>query len=59
MLKEFKQSAGLEDSAVVDNDRDTISADLPGNIVPEKMGTMVSRLLQIGAKSASMAKSTL
>jgi len=56
MLKEFKQSVGLEGSAVVDNDGDTISADLPGNIDPEKLGMLVSRLLQISAKSASMAK---
>ena len=56
MLKEFKQSVGLEGSAVVNNDGETILADLPGNVYPEKMGTMVSRLLQIGAKSASMAK---
>jgi predicted regulator of Ras-like GTPase activity (Roadblock/LC7/MglB family) len=56
VLKEFKQSAGLEGSAVVDNDGLTISADLPGDIDPEKMGTMVSRLLQISARSASMAR---
>lgn len=56
VLKEFKQAVGLEGSAVVDNDGLTISADLPGDIDPEKMGTMVSRLLQISARSASMAR---
>ena len=55
-LKEFRQVVGLEGSAVVDNDGLTISADLPSDIDPEKVGIMVSRLLQIGAKSASMVK---
>jgi predicted regulator of Ras-like GTPase activity (Roadblock/LC7/MglB family) len=56
VLREFKQAVGLEGSAVVDNDGLTISADLPSEIDPEKMGTMVSKLLQIGARSAGMAR---
>ncbi len=55
-LKEFRQVVGLEGSAVVDNDGLTISADLPSDIDPEKIGVMVSRLLQIGARSAGMVK---
>jgi predicted regulator of Ras-like GTPase activity (Roadblock/LC7/MglB family) len=54
-LKEFKQKAGLEGSAVVDNDGLTILADLPWDLNPEKMGSLISRLLQIGSRSASMA----
>jgi len=55
-LKEFKESVGLEGSAVVDNDGLTISADLPGDVEPEKMGGLISRLLQISTESASMAR---
>jgi len=55
-LKEFKQILGLEGSAIVDYDGLTISAELPSNVDPEKIGAIISRLLQIAAKSASMAK---
>jgi len=55
VLKEFKQSTGLEGSAVVDNEGLTISADLPWDMNPEKIGTFISRILQIGAKPASMS----
>lgn len=55
VLREFKQTAGLEGSAVVDNDGLTISADLPWDLNPEKMGSLISRLLQIGSRSAGMA----
>jgi len=55
-LKEFKETVGLEGSAVVDNDGLTISADLPTDVNPEKMGSLISRLLRIGTRSTSMAK---
>ncbi|MCD6325730.1 winged helix-turn-helix transcriptional regulator [Candidatus Bathyarchaeota archaeon] len=56
VLKEFKEMAGLLGSAVMDNDGLTISADLPWNKRPEKIGSLISRLLQIGDKSAEAAK---
>ena len=56
ILKEFKEIAGLLGSAVVDNDGLTISADLPWNKRPEKIGSLISRLLQIGDRSAKAAK---
>ena len=56
VLKEFKEMAGLLGSAVMDNDGLTISADLPWNERPEKIGSLISRLLQIGDKSAEAAK---
>lgn len=56
VLKEFKEMAGLLGSAVMDNDGLTISADLPWNKKPEKIGSLISRLLQIGDKSAEAAK---
>jgi len=56
VLKEFKEIAGLLGSAVVDNDGLTISADLPWNKRPEKIGSLISRLLQIGERSAKVAK---
>jgi len=56
ILKEFKEIAGLLGSAVVDNDGLTISADLPWNKRPEKIGSLISRLLQIGERSAKVAK---
>jgi predicted regulator of Ras-like GTPase activity (Roadblock/LC7/MglB family) len=55
VLKEFKRTAGLESSAVVDNDGLTISADLPWDLNPEKLGSLISRLLQIWSRSAGMA----
>jgi len=56
ILKEFKEITGLLGSAVVDNDGLTISADLPWNKNPEKIGSLISRLLQIGERSAKTAK---
>lgn len=56
ILKEFKEIAGLLGSAVVDNDGLTISADLPWKKNPEKIGSLISRLLQIGERSAEAAK---
>ena len=56
ILKEFKEIAGLLGSAVVDNNGLTISADLPWNKRPEKIGSLISRLLQIGDRSAKAAK---
>jgi len=56
ILKEFKEIAGLLGSAVVDNDGLTISADLPWNKRPDKIGSLISRLLQIGERSAKAAK---
>lgn len=56
ILKEFKEITGLLGSAVMDNDGLTISADLPWNKRPEKIGSLISRLLQIGDKSAEAAK---
>jgi len=56
LLKEFKEMAGLLGSAVVDNDGLTISADLPWNKNPEKIGSLISRLLQVGERSAKAAK---
>jgi len=58
ILKEFKEAVGLEGSAVVNSDGLTISADLPWNVNPEQMGTLISRLLQIGIKSTNMARIT-
>ena len=56
ILEEFKEIAGLLGSAVVDSDGLTISADLPWNRKPEKIGSLISRLLQIGEKTAKIAK---
>ena len=56
ILKEFRDIAGLLGSAVVDSDGLTISADLPWNKNPEKIGSLISRLLRIGEKSARAAK---
>jgi len=55
ILKEFKEMAGLLGSAVVDNDGLTISADLPWKKNPEKIGSLISRLLQMGERSAKAA----
>jgi len=56
ILKEFKEIAGLLGSVVVDNDGLTISADLPWNKNPEKIGSLISRLLRIGERSAKAAR---
>ena len=56
ILKEFKEIAGLLGSVVVDNDGLTISADLPWNKNPGKVGSLISRLLQIGERSAKATK---
>jgi len=56
VLKEFKEIAGLLGSAVVDNDGLTISADLPWNKRPEKIGSLISHLLRIGERVAKAVK---
>lgn len=57
VLREFKEIAGLLGSVVVDNDGLTISADLPWNRKkPEKLGSLISRLLQLGERSAEAVK---
>lgn len=55
LLRKFKESVGLEGSAVVDSEGLTICADLPWDVNPEKMGSLISRLIQIGERSAKMA----
>ena len=55
ILKEFKEIAGLLGSAVVDNDGLTIFADLPWSKKPERIGAMISRLLQLANRSAEEA----
>jgi len=54
ILNEFKEAIGLEGSAVVDSEGLTISTDLPWNMNPEKIGSLISRLLRIGMKSVEM-----
>ena len=44
----------MEGSAVVDSDGLTIATDLPWNMNPEKIGSLISRLLRIGMKSVEM-----
>jgi predicted regulator of Ras-like GTPase activity (Roadblock/LC7/MglB family) len=56
ILKEFKEIAGVLGSVVVDNDGLTISADLPWNKRPERIGSLISRLLQLGERSAKAVK---
>jgi len=56
ILKEFKEAVGLEGSVVVDTDGLTISADLPWDVNPETMGSLISRLLQIGMRTMNMAR---
>ncbi|MBS7614284.1 winged helix-turn-helix transcriptional regulator [Candidatus Bathyarchaeota archaeon] len=55
-LKEFKQVLGLEGSAIVDYDGLTISAELPSDIDPEKIGAIISRLLQIAENPPAWRK---
>ena len=55
ILKEFKEIAGLLGSAVVDNDGLTIFADLPWSKKPERIGSIISRLLQLANRSAEEA----
>ena len=55
ILKKFKEIAGLLGSAVVDIDGLPISADLPLNKRPEKLCSLVSRLLQVGERSLKAA----
>ncbi len=55
ILKEFKEIAGLLGSAVVDVDGLPISADLPLNKRPEKLCSLISRLLQVGERSLKAA----
>ncbi len=52
ILEEFKEIAGLLGSAVVDNDGLTIFADLPWSKKPERIGSIISRLLQLANRSA-------
>ena len=56
ILNEFKEAVGLEGSAIVNGDGLTISADIPWEINPEEMGSLISQLLQIGMRSISLAK---
>jgi hypothetical protein len=46
----------LEGSAVLDSDGLMISADMPLEANPERMGSLISHLLRIGVKSMNMAK---
>ena len=55
ILEEFKEIAGLLGSAVVDNDGLTIFADLPWSKKPERIGSIISRLLQLANRSAEEA----
>lgn len=55
ILKEFGEIAGLAGSAVVDNDGLTIFADLPWSKNPEKIGSIISRLIQLANRSAGEA----
>ena len=52
ILEEFKEIAGLLGLAVVDNDGLTIFADLPWSKKPERIGSIISRLLQLANRSA-------
>lgn len=56
VLKEFKEMAGLLGSVVVDNDGLTISADIPWKKNPEKIGSLISRLLQLGGRVVKAVK---
>jgi len=56
ILKEFKEAVGLEGSAIVNGNGLVILSDIPGEANPEKIGSLVSHLLQVGMRSMSLAK---
>jgi len=55
ILKEFKEIAGLLGSAVVDTDGLPISADLPIKRRPERLCSLIPRLLQVGERALKAA----
>ncbi|RLI35253.1 hypothetical protein DRO55_05460 [Candidatus Bathyarchaeota archaeon] len=55
LLEDFKEITGVDGLAVLDSDGFTISADLPPDIDPKKLGGLMALLIRAGMRSVDAA----